>query len=186
MWPFKKPDQKSSVETQAFFEVSTMLSQLSDQVAKFIRWSYRSQKTTSESLANIERAVERIHEHSADSEAKSQAAVDYVIRGLIAWLDDLDTLTHETNKEPGVDLGLLRHWSSQILDHLAHLGYEELAVWGQAFDPSLAEALGTTTVWSNAADPPALYTVTAVLRRGFRCSTGIYRKAQVLVYNETV
>ncbi len=184
MWPFKKHIQEPSGEGTSPAELLEVMSQLSDQVARFIRWSYRSQKVDGETLAEIKDLLERVHQQAHQSETQLRSQLDYVARGMISWLDDLDTLAKSANTETAIGHDLVRHWSSQLLDQLKVIGYEEITVYGKPFDPSVAEALGTSAKWPDSLEPPSAYSVISVLRRGFHCTGTLHRKAQVIVYNE--
>lgn len=184
MWPFKKSpsqadaDEGPSLSPEALFEA---INHLNDQVTKFIRWSYRSQKQDSESLANLESMVTTLQARIDKPDSDVTTALDYVARGMIEWLDDLDTVSQD-QAQGSWDGTLLQRWSHQLLDRLRAIGYEEIAVEGMPFDPRVCEALGRTDVWNREGLAKA-FTVVQVLRRGFYNSDGLYRKAQVVVYN---
>jgi molecular chaperone GrpE (heat shock protein) len=185
MWPFKKlprePDVDPSPSPEQLLEA---IAAVSDQLGKFIRWSYRIQKSQADTLAKLETLVSDASAARGQAQTAAEASLGYTVRGMMEWLDDLDTLSDSRGQGLVVDSALLRRWSRQLLDRLEDLGYQELAVEGKPFDSRFCEALGTTAIWEGE-NPPQSYAVVSVLRRGFRHKDGLFRKAQVIVYNGT-
>ncbi len=187
MWPFRNrqiesepaPDPIQQLETQMLGAISA----LSDQVNKFVRWSYRSQKTQTEGLQALQEQFAVLRQDRESATHRLQRQVDQLTMELIAWLDDLDALTSSLSPQSIYDERLLERWSTRIVAQLADVGMEECAVQGKPFNPRLAEALGTTSEWSGENSPVA-YQVVQVLRRGFLQHGEVYRKAQVIVYNK--
>lgn|GEM_PF-6479291 len=122
-----------------------------------------------------------------------------VIQRLVTWLDDLDSVIQEMQKaEPNSWYQLFQQWNSQILQLLDNLGVSQLEVMGQAFDPRLAEALGTVkasevnrvgtevTEADGVGGELAPCQIVQVVKRGY-WETGsgkLLRKAQVITVEE--
>jgi molecular chaperone GrpE (heat shock protein) len=122
-----------------------------------------------------------------------------VIQRLVTWLDDLDSVIHERQKaEPDSWYQLFQQWNSQILQLLDNLGVSQLEVMGQAFDPRLAEALGTVKasevnrVGTEVAEADGVggelapCQIVQVVKRGYwePGSGKLLRKAQVITVEE--
>ncbi len=186
MWPFAR--RKSLSESIAISEhqkqVLDAVEELNDQLSKFVRWSYRNQKSTLEGLQKLQTEWELVRNKQDAMERKTQTNLEQVSQDLMGWIDDLDAVfqTAETGNVVG-DGRLMGRWLAQLIQRLYTLGYEECVVQDKLFDPRTSEALGTTSRWSDNSRPPRLYEVVSVLRRGFWKDGVLHRKAQVIVYN---
>lgn len=186
MWPFvRRPSQielNTILEQQK--EALDAIAALNDQLSKFVRWSYRNQKSMLETLQKLQTESEAAREAQVVTIRDFEAMEDHVSRDLLNWVDELDALLTAASQGSQVgDQDLVRRWLGQLMERLQMLGFEELLVLGQSFDPRLAEALGKTNEWNTeTGHHPEEYEVISVLRRGFRRHGALYRKAQVVVY----
>lgn len=186
MWPFVR--RTSHVELNTILEQQKeafdAIAALNDQLSKFVRWSYRNQKSMLETLQKLQTESDAAREAQVVTIRDFESTVEHLSRDLLNWVDELDAfLTAASQGSQVGDQDLVRRWSGQVIERLQRLGFEELLVLGQPFDPRLAEALGKTNEW-NIEDgrPPEDYEVISVLRRGFLRHGALYRKAQVVVY----
>jgi molecular chaperone GrpE len=93
------------------------------------------------------------------------------------WLEVVDSVDRALLIEQGspVEKGL-QAVLSQMEDVLARHGVERIEPYGQPFDPSLHEAIGT-----QAGEDVAGHTVLAVARAGYRIGDRLLRPAEVVV-----
>ncbi len=189
MWPFRKTVESGDGDTGEAVRLETMqtaLNELSEQVAKFMRWMYHMQKQQNDTVASIESKIDSKMEEIAQLSAKN---LDFVVRSMVSWLDDLDALSEpaslvvSTSPLATPDMELRQRWQQQLLTGLASVGILEIKVLGELFNPRIAEALGTESVAPGQIVVPD-NTVIKVIRRGFSQGQSLYRKAQVQVYKE--
>ncbi len=186
MWPFARRTSRIELDTileqqkQALDAIGT----LNDQLSKFVRWSYRNQKSMGDALQKLQTEWETTREAQVGTIRHFESTVDHLSRDLINWVDELDALLTAASQGSHVgDQDLVRRWMGQLIERLQMLGFEEFTVLGEPFDPRLAEALGKTSEWDiDNGCQPRDYDVVSVLRRGFRRHGALYRKAQVVVY----
>ncbi len=187
MWPFHFRKQGSAAPDNPSAETSdagASLSALTEQLSKFIRWSYRNQKTLAESLHNIEQGLANV---SSEAERQREVAAqqsDNTALRLIAWLDDLDALCATPAGPPAEWSSLFSKWAGNLQDALSQYGFHDMDILGKIYDPRQAEALGTTHECDRTGSHPAPYQVVRLLRRGLTKDGRLYRKAQVIVYKE--
>lgn len=187
MWPFHFRKQGSAAPDNSSAETSDAaesLLALTEQLSKFIRWSYRNQKTVAESLHNMEQGLASVSgEAERQREFAAQQSDNTALR-LIAWLDDLDALCAAPEGPPAEWSALFSKWADNLQDALSLYGFNNMDILGKIYDPREAEALGTTHE-SDATDSHRTpYQVVRVLRRGLTKGGRPYRKAQVIVYKE--
>ncbi len=183
MWPFShrsNPDDSPSAFEK---EIMGSLDTLSDQIAKFVRWSYRSQKNEAEILTTVQTRLDEISQDRQSEVRQLSNAVGNLSQIMIAWADDLDVIFREPGVASSTWSPVLARWSRQLQDGLEGIGFQELPVLGQPFDPQIAEALGSTGQRTGP-HPPRPYQVVEVLRRGYLLNAQLYRKAQVIIYKE--
>lgn len=186
MWPFARRTSHSELDTlleqqqQALDAIAT----LNDQLSKFVRWSYRNQKSMADTLQKLQTERDTAWEAQVVAIRDFESTVDNLSQDFLNWVDELDALLTAASQGSQVgDQDLVRRWLGQLIERLQMLGFEEFTVLGQPFDPRLAEALGKTSKWNIENGPqPRDYEVVSVLRRGFRRHGALYRKAQVVVY----
>ncbi len=185
MWPFHFRKQGSATPHNPSEETSdagASLSALTDQLSKFIRWSYRNQKTLSESLHNIEQGLANISSEAESQREVAAQQLDHTALRLIAWLDDLDALWETPAGLPAEWRALFSKWTGNLQDALSQYGFHDIDILGKIYDPMQAEALGTTHEGDPTGTQPAPYQVVRILRRGWTKNGRLYRKAQVIVY----
>lgn len=186
MWPFHFRKQGSAALDNPSAETSdagASLPALTEQLSKFIRWSYRNQKVLAESLHNIEQALANVSsEAERQREVGAQQSDNTALR-LIAWLDDLDALCATPAEPPAEWSSLFSKWAGNLQDALSQYGFDDMDILGKIYDPRQAEALGTTHECDRDSHP-APYQVVRILRRGLTKDGRLYRKAQVIVYKE--
>lgn len=187
MWPFHFRKQGSAAQDNPSAETSdagASLPALTEQLSKFIRWSYRNQKALAESLHNIEQALANVSsEAERQREVGAQQSDNTALR-LIAWLDDLDALCAPPAEPPAEWISLFSKWAGNLQDALSQYGFDDMDILGKIYDPRQAEALGTTHEYDPTDSHPAPYQVVRILRRGLTKDGRLYRKAQVIVYKE--
>lgn len=186
MWPFAR--RTSRIERNTILEQQQqtldIITAMNEQLSKFERWSYRNQKSTLDTLQKLQTERDAARE-AEESRARSlEASLEQLSRDLVSWVDELDALLLAASQGSAVgDQALVRRWLGQLTERLQKLGFEEYPMLGQPFDPRIAEALGTTSEWSDENGRlPQDYEVVSVLRRGFRRHGALFRKAQVMVY----
>ncbi|PSR34879.1 MAG: nucleotide exchange factor GrpE [Sulfobacillus benefaciens] len=185
MWPFTR--RKSFPESVTISEhqqkMFNAIEELNDQLTKFVRWSYRNQKSTLESLQNLQADWTTFRSNDEATVRELEATLEQLSRDLMGWVDDIDAVFQAAGQDNAVgDKGLMGRWLAQLIQRLHTLGYEECLVRGTLFDPRTSEALGTTGEWVDDTRQPRRYEVVSVLRRGFLRHGVLHRKAQVVVY----
>ncbi|MHB1612418.1 MAG: nucleotide exchange factor GrpE [Sulfobacillus sp.] len=181
MWPFSRRQHRVEAPPRYEQELLEAMTGLSEQVNKLIRWSYRTQKTETETLQKLQAQLDAMSQDRNIQLHSVSRTLEQLSDLMIAWLDDLDALTKSSNPAwPQWD-SVLSQWVRQLQRGLAMAGFEEIAIDGKPFDPRLAEALGTVDDWDGSI-PPHPYQVISVLRRGYVRDSQVYRKAQVMVF----
>jgi len=151
---------------------------------KVLRMQY---KGTQEILENLEALKSSQYELSGLQEkllfAEKHKRV--MLTCLLNMLDDLDLVTAKLRE--GADnnwTNLFNSWTKNIIAALQRLGFQEIPLLGQEFNPFYAEALGTVKK-EEAVGGASACQVVEVIRRGFLNSDGsLLRKARVITVEE--
>jgi molecular chaperone GrpE len=152
-----EPDAASAASAVSGDEVAGLAAELAERTADLQR--------VSAEYANYRRRVER------DREAVVTSARAHVVSELLAVLDDL-----ERAEAHGDLVGAFKVVADKLVGALQKLGVEPFGADGDAFDPTVHEAVHHDI--SPDVEGP---TVTAVLRRGYRLNDRMLRPAMVAV-----
>lgn len=158
---------------------------LDEQITKLSRLQY---KGTHQVLEALNQLAETVQTETAASQAQFERTVTMVTAEqgrwtgrLLTWLDSLDALSRQPDSRLGA---WFDQWRVEVIEALAELGLEEVAVADRLFDPHTAESLGTVGPdhprFAGLETVPEPYWVVEVLRRGFRKADHMVRKAHVI------
>jgi molecular chaperone GrpE len=134
---------------------------------------------TQNKVAELTADLQRVHAEYAnyrkrvdrDRELAGQLAVSAVLAGLLPILDDIDRA-----REHGELDGAFRTVGEALQSTVTKIGLEQFGAAGEAFDPTLHEAL-TTEARDEVSEP----TVVTVYQPGYRFAGRILRPARVAV-----
>ena len=130
----------------------------------------------SASLAELE---EKRSEEAKDIR-RLEETVDTTVRHLVRWVDELSAIVHQPDTgDPWREVH--GTWLRQAESALEAMGYREIPVLGRAFDPKIAEAVGTV----EPTDRVSPYTVVEVVRRGYWFQGQLWRRADVITARPT-
>lgn len=180
-WPWQS--HLESVENK-LRELDADMAEVHQQLTKVARLQYKGSQDILDAIHELVSLLEQYEtERNRVETERIRAAVDLdrLIGRLLAWLDSLDAVTRPLAT---TDDSWQSAWRADLVEQLADLGLQEVDVVGRAFDPALAESLGTVPPDHPLAvpfgDERAPYLVVQVLRRGFKKDGRIYRKAHVV------
>ncbi|WP_135552211.1 nucleotide exchange factor GrpE [Paenibacillus cymbidii] len=209
MWRKRQNEQKSAeleaverLERQWDERLGAFGEMMAEQLGKLSRVQYKSGQETLAKMDRLGGGIDALANRLTERD-EERARLDNLIREkeagmqeLIRLLDDFDLArTRLQGTEMDAWSNVIRQWSDRVLALLAGMEVRELHVLGRSFDPSVAEAVATTTREERRVAGKAdeldrtgdtvPYEVVAVERRGFVTGDGrLLRKAQVITISE--
>lgn len=159
-------------------------------INKAMRLQYKTSQDLLHHLKNLEIQMEVVREwqnqYDRDLAEKQilRLRLEKMTDAYIQWIDELDIVC-EKIYENGQDSWqqLLRMWQTNLLNTLAQMGIQEIAILGHSFDPSWAEAVDTVVPKADRIYEP--YEVVEVVKRGYIREDGrLVRKARVVTIRE--
>jgi molecular chaperone GrpE len=124
--------------------------------------------------ADFENYRKRVARESAGAQARGVASLT---KELLPALDNLDRALEAAAQDDPLLEGV-RFVRAELTDALARVGVESFSPVGEAFDPSLHEAMASTP---QPAGGPASGTVVEVYQPGYRLGATVIRPARVVV-----
>lgn len=171
--------------------LSESLTQINEQLIKLGRLQYKSRQDLLDGLNQLGREVGQVVSSQEDNgnnvELIKQLTKNQqqLVNILLLQLDELDVASSGLKLDESDTWGqLLRKWTERIVTSLAELDIYEMNLVGRSFSPEFAEGVGTVlrTVRSY---PETPYEISSIVKRGFMYGDHrIFRKAQVITYQE--
>lgn len=212
MWNLwrKRQNEQRSAELEAIERLERQVDErfgafgemMAEQLGKLSRVQYKSGQETLAKMDRLAGGIDGLANRLTERE-EERARLDNLVREkeagvqeLIRLLDDFDLArTRLQGTEMDAWSNVIRQWSDRVLALLAGMEVHELRVLGRSFDPSVAEAVATTTREEHRVAEVAdgldqigdtvPYEVVTVERRGFVTGDGrLLRKAQVITISE--